>query len=694
MSQRAMRPRNHAVPASSASAMRELAAHALDAVVTMEPGGTITGWNDRAESLFGWSAHEVLGRPMDEVIIPERSRSAHRAGLARYRLTGVGTVIDTRIDTSALHRDGHELRIELSITALEEEDGITFVAFLRDLTEHRRLEEALRDSEERFASVIRQLPGIAYVDRIGGAGVYVSPKIDEILGYTDEEWLANDDLWTRALHPDDRERAVAQLREGEASSSSFSYIYRLIARDGRVVWIRDQATVHRDLDGEMRVSGIMFDITRERGVEAELELAVAERAAIAASLRRLPGDRPATETAQAMCRELGRIPHLDIAAVLEFAHDGSVAPLGHLIPPGAPIAAGRPLPAATALYLRESATGPWIDEWRHRDDDDAYDRAWLDLGLTCAAYVPFGTNDATFGLLFAGTTAPIGSAGVSRWLPSLTEFGTIAAALLVPELSARRLEEGTRAEMQRIVAADELAPAYQPIVRIGDRSVVGFEALTRFADGTPPDRRFAVAESVGAGRELELAAIEAATRDAVALPRGAWLSLNLSPVRLTEPGIADALRRGANGRRLVVEVTERLAVDDYEAVRASLDQLAGSIEVAVDDAGAGFASLRHILELRPRYVKLDMQLVRGVDGDPARQALIAGMVYFARQSGCLLIAEGIESEPEAATLHRLGVPFGQGFLFGHPAPAASFAARDEVPAMPGETRTARGTSPA
>ena len=129
-------------------------------------------------------------------------------------------------------------------------------------------------------------------------------------------------------------------------------------------------------------------------------------------------------------------------------------------------------------------------------------------------------------------------------------------------------------------------------------------------------------------------------------------------------------------------------------VRASLDQLAGSIEVAVDDAGAGFASLRHILELRPRYVKLDMQLVRGVDGDPARQALIAGMVYFARQSGCLLVAEGIESEPEAATLHRLGVPFGQGFLFGHPAPAATFAARDETSAAPGDSRTVPGASPA
>jgi EAL domain-containing protein (putative c-di-GMP-specific phosphodiesterase class I) len=74
-----------------------------------------------------------------------------------------------------------------------------------------------------------------------------------------------------------------------------------------------------------------------------------------------------------------------------------------------------------------------------------------------------------------------------------------------------------------------------------------------------------------------------------------------------------------------------------------------------------------------------MQLVRGVDADPARQALIAGMVYFARQSGCLLVAEGIQSDAERATLRRLGVPFGQGFLFGHPAPAALIAEREAAP---------------
>lgn len=538
--------------------MRELAQHALEAVVTMDSSGLITGWNAHAEELFGWTAEEVLGRHMDQIIIPERYRAAHRAGLTRYHLTGRGPLLDARTRIIALHRDGHEMDVEISITALAEATGVTFVGFLRDLSERRRLAEALHDSA------------------------------------------------------------------------------------------------------------------------TQLELAVAERTAIAESLRRLPAGRSADETAQAICRELQRIPDLDIAVVYEFAHDGSVVPIGQIAPPGAPTFPGRPLPAARAAYLRESATGPWIDEWRRRPDDDAYRSAWLDLGLTCGAFVPFCSDGVTHGLISAGTTAPIGSAGVARWLPSLTEFATIAAALLVPELSTRRAEEGTRAEMHRIIVEEDLVTVFQPIVRLRDGSVIGYEALTRFADGTPPDHRFAVADSVGVGRELESAAIVVALREARRLPRGRWVSVNLSPSRLTEPGIIEFLR-ARRGRPLVVEVTERLAIDDYDAVRTALDRLGGSVEVAVDDAGAGFASLRHILELRPSYVKLDMQLVRGVDADPARQALIAGMVYFARQSGCHLIAEGIETEAERVALRRLGVPFGQGFRFGYPAPASEIAAAERAP---------------
>ena len=122
-------------------------------------------------------------------------------------------------------------------------------------------------------------------------------------------------------------------------------------------------------------------------------------------------------------------------------------------------------------------------------------------------------------------------------------------------------------------------------------------------------------------------------------------------------------------RRLVLELTEHVPVDDYAVLRGAIDSL-GNVEVAVDDAGAGYASLRHILELRPAFVKLDISLVQNIDGDQLRQALVAGLVYFAERSGCHLIAEGVESEEEASALVRLGVELAQGFLFGRPQPIA------------------------
>jgi EAL domain-containing protein (putative c-di-GMP-specific phosphodiesterase class I) len=154
------------------------------------------------------------------------------------------------------------------------------------------------------------------------------------------------------------------------------------------------------------------------------------------------------------------------------------------------------------------------------------------------------------------------------------------------------------------------------------------------------------------------------------LPEDAWLSVNLTPAAL--PSLRELATLALYpGRPLVIEITERLPIDDYRAARRLLRRHFPTARIAVDDAGAGFASLRHIAELRPSIVKLDIELVRNVHRDAAREALIAGMVHFAAASGCDLIAEGIESEAERRALVRLGVGFGQGFLLGRPGPATN-----------------------
>jgi EAL domain-containing protein (putative c-di-GMP-specific phosphodiesterase class I) len=234
-------------------------------------------------------------------------------------------------------------------------------------------------------------------------------------------------------------------------------------------------------------------------------------------------------------------------------------------------------------------------------------------------------------------------------------------------MTARLDYRKARRTILAVIDEGRIEPVFQPIVDLARRATVGYEALTRFRDGVAPDVRFGAAAAVGLGTELELASLRAALRAATRLPPGLWLNINVSPALVLAGNELRALL-GTHDRPIVCEVTEHAVITDYAAFRVAAAGLAG-VRMAVDDAGAGFASLRHILELRPAFVKLDRSLVAGIDGDPVRRALIVGMCHFARSAGCRLIAEGIETEAELAALLELDVPLGQGYLLGDPAPA-------------------------
>lgn len=231
----------------------------------------------------------------------------------------------------------------------------------------------------------------------------------------------------------------------------------------------------------------------------------------------------------------------------------------------------------------------------------------------------------------------------------------------------------SRDEIGSIIANQAFSTVFQPIVELESRVVVGYETLTRFADGTPPADRFAQASAAGLGLELEAATLEAAFRASAPLPANVLLNLNVSP-ELILAGEPLASLLGTWGWQTILEVTEHHAVHDYEALRAAIRRLGPSVRLAIDDAGAGFASFRHILELGPQFVKLDRTIVVGIDADPARQALVAGMRHFAVSTGCSMIAEGIETEAELAALRSLGVALGQGYHLGRPAAAPPIVA--------------------
>jgi EAL domain-containing protein (putative c-di-GMP-specific phosphodiesterase class I) len=273
-------------------------------------------------------------------------------------------------------------------------------------------------------------------------------------------------------------------------------------------------------------------------------------------------------------------------------------------------------------------------------------------------------------------------------------YGTFCAVGLVtdPEVSPRDLallevlaeaaalviEPQVRVEQRQTAIADRLAPVMtgggpnvvlQPIVDLATGTRSGAEALSRFPMewGLTPDVVFAHAHSIGEGDRLELLALSraAALLDEVS----GYVSMNLSPKTLLTPECSELLA-GLPLDRIVLELSEHEPVLDYDALGTVLAPLrAQGMRLAIDDVGAGFSSLRHIVITSPDIIKLDRSIVSGLDSDPILAKLAQSLVGFGHSFDVCVIAEGVETAAEHAVLQSLGVDGGQGWLFGRPAPA-------------------------
>lgn len=244
-----------------------------------------------------------------------------------------------------------------------------------------------------------------------------------------------------------------------------------------------------------------------------------------------------------------------------------------------------------------------------------------------------------------------------------------AADVRTHEQEVRRLTSRTEA----VLASGGPEVVYQPIVEVNRRVVAGYEALSRFADGTPPDRWFADAARVGLGLDLELAAVANALGGLAALPPGSYLSVNASPETLRDHRLVELIA-ASEPERVVVELTEHVPLADYAPFRhvAAVLREMGS-RLAIDDAGAGYSSLRHIVDLHPDCIKIDRSIVRGVHLEPARRSLLVALVSFAQDLGATLVAEGVEEAGEEEVLRQWGLRFAQGWYYGHPQSLAAIA---------------------
>lgn len=299
------------------------------------------------------------------------------------------------------------------------------------------------------------------------------------------------------------------------------------------------------------------------------------------------------------------------------------------------------------------------------------------------------------GYVVKGTSTREIAEAISRSYLGQSTLSAEITTDVVDELASQLVRESKEAERQaeraarirRVLAGEGLTMVFQPIADLLTGRIVGLEALARFSlePQQGPDRWFAEAAEVGLAIDLELAAARAALAHFDHVPQGAYLSVNLSPETVTFSSFRDIFIN-ASVDRVVVEITEHAPVQDYAALADALGEFRnGGGRLAVDDAGAGFASLRHILRLAPDLIKLDVTLTRNIDSDQASQAMASALASFASKTHARIVAEGIETQEELAALRDLGIDHGQGYLLARPGPLPLTS--PYVPALAASTKT-------
>ncbi|MEA2467130.1 MAG: hypothetical protein QOJ57_1256, partial [Thermoleophilaceae bacterium] len=323
----------------------------------------------------------------------------------------------------------------------------------------------------------------------------------------------------------------------------------------------------------------------------------------------------------------------------------------------------------------------------------------------------FRDEESVLEMLAAGASAYVVKGGSAREIREAitsvvrgdSALSSRVAGVVVSALAKRienqqeddRRVELVRARVREAVSGEGLSMAFQPIVDLASGTVHGVGALPRF-DGPPrqpPRDWLREAEQVGLRADLEIASVRLGLEVLPSLGPDSFVAIGIGPAVAASPRLAEAIP-AADAGRIVLELTDHGGVGDYGVLA---DALAGlrerGVRLALDDSGQGLASLQHIGELRPEFVKLDRSLTRNVDHDPTRRALAFALLSFAVQTGATVIADGIETRAELGALRGLGAAFGRGYLIGKPlrlGEGQSIPERVNLPAVPNQAAVPGG----
>ncbi|MBA3415070.1 MAG: EAL domain-containing protein, partial [Chloroflexia bacterium] len=582
-------------------------------------------------------------------------------------------------DVNILHDEGIQL-VGAPIAA------IMAYNLSRVLAGHERSADQLRTTEMRYRLLVEQIPAVTYVQRRSdhehepGTLLYISPQISTILGYSPAEWAANYGRYEDRVHPDDREMVMAEDTRTDLSGEPFCLEYRYRAKDGRYVWLRDEAILMPGEPGEPALwQGLLFDIGDRKEAERRLTVQAQHDAltGLPNRFRFLERLTQALDEAESAGRFVA-VLFLDLDNFKDvndsFGHE-----------------AGDRLLVAVAERLA-ARSGPWEMAARLGGDEFTVllDRVSAPSDAVAAAERFLEPLRAPFGLagqkifVRASIGVAVASPGQERpedllrqadvALYSAKRQGKSNVRLYDPSVQTHALER-LRLETQLTHAIEraEFRLHFQPIVALGTGHVAGLEALIRWQHPVrgllDPSDFITVAEETGQivpiGNWVLAAACHKATGHRLTLPGSSGtaplpISVNLCARQLIQPGVvadieAVLVETGFPPERLTLEITESVSLEHSHATSETLAALrALGVRLAIDDFGTGHSGL-NVLRRRPiQSLKIDRSLVEGLLHNPDDRAIVQAIVIFAQTLGLQTVAEGIETPDQLALLRSLG----------------------------------------
>jgi PAS domain S-box-containing protein len=649
------------------AAMRSFLESAPSLGLMVDAGGRILGANTRFLDLTGWSAKELRGRDQ-AVLFGARTTTGPEA---RIHGGPAGATSQPEDAAPLLFRDGRSHLVRW--TTMDVHDARGYLVGTASLGEDLTAAAELAARTAELAAAVEHSGESVVITDTEARIQFVNPAFERSTGYRSEDVLGKNPRILQSGHQTSAFYRVMWLTLSRGRPWRGELVNR--RRDGAL--LIEDALVAPVFDGAgttIAYVAVKRDVTRLRQLRASQDDARRQREALAAALERLVPRATVVETCDDVAAILCELPGAVAAgvALFEGAHETRLAGIRSTTPIGVEL--GIRLPREmTDRILEHGEQGPWIESLnagRITGADEAADATGIQAGIHAVLIVPVRHDGLVLAVLLIGGSESDGS-DILPLVPAVTEVASVARSLLAPHVVTVLAREQVRERIRRIIATKGFRTLFQPIVDLYSGLTLGFEAFTRFDEMASPEAQYAEATACGMGNTLELVTIRAAIKAASRLPAGAMLSLNISPEMVMA---SDELRPilAGQARPIALEITEHAVVADYDALRDALRALGAGVRVAIDDAGAGAANFQHLIQLRPDFVKLDMSLVRGIDADLTRQALIVGLMEFARVSGRALIAVGIETELERTTLSELSVRFGQGYLLGAPAPAEAW----------------------